>query len=213
MKLLSINGKISLSLLLIFTSFLIYLTDHYILTIGFYESNGDLLTGFPAQDAGIYGALQKWVYISSAVYLLIKLAVISLTLHTALYLRDQEVSFGKIWNMVVICEFLFLIPALFKILSFRYTFEHGSLLDWNHYYFFSALMLFPDASADWSYALQSLNLFEVIYWFLLAAGISKITSNSFDDSLKTVVSSYIPALFIWIAAVTFFTLLMFPSFG
>jgi hypothetical protein len=134
-------------------------------------------------------------------------------IHTALYLNDQQVSTTKIFKVVVLAEFIFLLPAVIKIVTFNYTFPHGNLLDWHRYYILSLLSFFDNVPADWYYALQTANLFEVVYWFLLAFGICKITSLNFDGSLRLVLSSYLPALFIWIAAVTFFTLMMFPSTG
>lgn len=202
-----------MTLLLLMSFLLIYVTDHYILTAGFYENNGNLLSGIPEQDISIYQALQKWVYISSAVYLLMKVGVIALIIHTALFLHNEEVSFRSVLKITILAEFIFLIPAAIKIVTFHYTFEHGTLLDWHRYYIFSALSLFNNVPADWFYALQSFNLFEVTYWFLLALGISKISNLNYDQSLKLVVLSYVPGLLIWIAAITFFTLLMFPVTG
>jgi hypothetical protein len=213
MKYLYQHGKLSMALLLAFTFLLIYLTDHYVLTVGFYQSNGDALSGIPEQDSNVYDALQKWVYFSSAAYLLLKLGLITLIIHTALYLQNEDVQFISIFKIVTLAEFIFLIPAALKLLSFNYTFEHATLLDWHRYYVLSALSLFNDVPADWYYALQSLNLFEVAYWFLLALGISRITNLSFDNALKTIVLSYVPALLIWVVSVTFCTLLMFPSTG
>ncbi|MFD0764519.1 hypothetical protein ACFQZI_06620 [Mucilaginibacter lutimaris] len=213
MKFLYRHGKLSLALLFTITFLLIYLTNTYVLTTGFYEANGDPLAATPAQGAIIYEALQKWVYLSSAAYLLIKIGVIALILHTALFLQDLEVPFRRIVKIVVLAEFTFLIPAFIKLVSFNYTFQHGNLLDWHKYYILSALSIAGEVPADWYYTLQTLNLFEVTYWFILAYGISKITQKPFDESLRTVVCSYVPGLFLWVVAVTFFTLMMFPTAG
>jgi hypothetical protein len=213
MKLLFKHGILSFALLLLLTFLLIYLTDHYILTVEFYKNNGNALSGIPEQDLSIYQALQKWVYVSSAVYLLMKLCVITLIIHTALYLQNEDVSFRSVLKITILAEFVFLIPAAIKIFCFYYTFEHVNLLDWHRYYVFSALSLFSDVPADWFYALQCFNVFEVAYWFLLALGISRISRLNYDQSLRLVVFSYVPGLLIWIAAVTFFTLIMFPATG
>jgi hypothetical protein len=213
MKSLFKNGTPALALLLMLTFLLIYITTHHILTVGFYENNGDPLSGIPGQDLNVYETLQKWIYIYSAVYLLIKLGVITLILHTALYLNNQDVSISKIFSVTVLAEFIFLIPATVKIISFPYTFPQGTLLDWHRYYVLSLLSLFENIPADWYYALQTVNVFEIVYWFLLAYGVSKIATLNYDRSLRIVVTSYVPALVIWIAAVTFFTLVMFPSTG
>jgi hypothetical protein len=206
-------GKLSLALLLASTFLLIYLTDRYILTAGFYKANGHSLSVIPNQNGHVLEAMQKWVYLSSAVYLVLKLCVITVILHTAYYLRDQRVAIGSIFKAVVLADFVFLIPAALKLISFNYTFPQGTLLDWHGYYVLSALSLFHDVPGDWYYALQSLNLFEVGYWFALALGLSRITGSGFAEALKTVVCSYVPALAVWIVSVTFFTLTMFPATG
>jgi hypothetical protein len=192
---------------------LIYLTDHYILTINFYENSGDPVAGVPAQESVVYESLQKWIYLASALYLFMKLFFISLVLYTALYLSSHPVPFGKIFNVAVLADFIFLIPAAIKFFWFQYKYPDGTLADWHRVYVLSALSLFDSAPADWYYALQTLNAFEVTYWFLLAYGLHKISSMDYDQSLRLVVCSYVPALFIWVATVTFCTLVMFPNTG
>lgn len=75
MKYMYQHGKLSLALLLALNFSLIYLTDRYVLTVGFYENNGDPLTGIPGSGVGVYEALQKWVCFSSAAYLLFKIGI------------------------------------------------------------------------------------------------------------------------------------------
>ena len=195
------------------TFILIYITNHYILTISFYESNGDPVAGIPDQESQVYENLQKWIYLSSVIYLLIKLFLIALILYTALYLSEHPIQFNKIFNVVLIAEFIFFIPAIAKILWFHYQYPAGTLTDWHKVYIFSALSLFEFAPADWSYALQTLNAFEVGYWFLLAFGIYKVSGMNYDQCLRIVVLAYLPTLFISVATVTFFILMMFPNTG
>jgi hypothetical protein len=213
MKLLLKNGTLNLLVLLLLTFVLINITNRYILTSGFYSNGGDPLSGVPGQEVSIYENLQRWIYISSAAYLIVKLAAISLVLYTALYLADQQVTYKDIFNVVVLAEFVFLIPAVIKITSFYYVFPHGTLEDWRQYYILSTLSLFKYASPDWYYALQTVNVFEICYWFLLALGIYRISGLNYDKSVQIVVTAYLPALFIWVASVTFCTLMLFPASG
>lgn len=200
-------------LLLAVSFLLIYITNKCILSVGFYNNSGDIFSGVPGQDTNVYDALQKWIYVSDIFYTLIKVFIITLILYTALFLKDQQVSFSRLLNVVIYAEYIFFIPAILKIIWFSYRYPNGTLADWHKTYLFSALSLFGDLPADWYYPLQTLNLFEVGYWFLLAYGISKITRLDFDRSLKTVVFSYVPALLVWVATVAFFTLVIFPSNG
>jgi hypothetical protein len=202
---------LTLGILIGATFLLIYLTDKYILTLNFYENSGDPVSGIPGQESQVYDNLQKWIYFSSALYLLVKLGMIALILYTALFLADQHVAFNRVFNVVVLAEFVFFIPAIIKVLWFHYYYPNGSLLDWHRFYVLSAITVFGSAPADWFYALQTLNVFEIGYWFLLAYGISRITEMNFDRSLRIVVFSYVPALFLWIAVVTFCCLMLFPG--
>jgi hypothetical protein len=56
------------------------------------------------------------------------------------------------------------------------------------------------------YPLQTVNAFELLYWFALAYGISKVTKSDLQGGMKVVLSSYVPALLLWIVFVTFLSL-------
>jgi hypothetical protein len=207
------SGLFALCVLIGLTLFLIYITDRYILTVNFYENSGDPVSEIPGKTAGVFATMQRWIYLSSAVYLLVKITLIALILHTGLYLSDQTISFKKIFRVTVLAEFIFLIPAAVKIIYFHYWYPVGTLSDWHRCYVLSALSLVDAVPADWTYALQTLNVFEVGYWFILAFGIYRISGMRYDRSLALVICSYLPALVIWVAAVTFFTLMMFSNMG
>jgi hypothetical protein len=190
---------------------LIWLNNHYVLTVDFYHSSNESLLGLPGQDILTYATLQKWIYVTSAAYLLTKLVIVSILIYTALFLFHQETNFKSVFNIVVKAEYLFYVPAIIKLCWFQYEYPEGNLSDWHKVYILSALSVFDNVPADWSYALQSLNLFELAYWFLLAYGIQKVTNMSFDRSLKLVTVSYIPALFIWIATIAFCSIMISPG--
>jgi hypothetical protein len=200
--------------LLIGASFItIYYTDKYILTANFYIANGDIFDEGAAKELQIYYKLQEWIYFFSAVYLVIKIGIISILLSTALYLNNYTVSFWKITNVVVASEFIFLIPAALKILHFYQSPTPVDKESWNHFYFLSAMQFFDKVPADWILVFQTLNLFEITYWFLLAYGIYKISKVSFDRSLHIVLISYVPALCIWVVTITFCSVMLFPQNG
>jgi hypothetical protein len=185
----------------------------FLIGINFYENSGDPLSGISGEGNDVYHSLQKWIYISSALYLLIKLCFVSLILYAALYLTENPVAFQKVFLISTVSESVFFIPAALKIAWFHYYYPEGTLNDWHKMYLFSALSILKTSPADWSYALQTLNLFEFAYWFLLAYGIYKFAGITYDQSLRIVIYAYVPALFIWVAAITFVTLVMFPAMG
>lgn len=213
MKTLLKSNFFGLGVLLGLSFILIAIAGKYILSVGFYNNSGDIFSGVPGQDAGIYDALQKWIYISDVVYTILKVNFIALIIYTALYLKNETVSFKRLLNIVIYCEYVFLIPAAIKIPWFLYRYPNGKVAEWHQTYVLSALSLFRDVPVDWYYPLQTLNVFEVAYWFLLAVGISRISRLDFDNALRTVLISYVPSLIIWVAAVSFCTLVLFPQYG
>ncbi len=213
MKFSNKKALISLTVLVTLTLLLILITNHNILTLDFYANSGDPVAGVHSQDIESFEYIQKWIYLFSAIYLFIKIAFIALILYTALYFADHQVRFVGIFQVAIYAEFVFIVPAAAKIIFFHRYYPHGTLTDWHKFYIGSVLTIFDMAPADWFYALQTLNIFEVTYWFALAFGIYRLSDLNFDRSLQVVLYSYVPALIIWIAAVTFFTLMMFPNTG
>lgn len=199
------------SVLLALTYVLIALTNHYILTPDFYQKSGSALSGLPGGELAIYENMKKWIYFSEAIYLLVKIFAISLIFYTALFLSGKAVSLGQIFKVTLLSEYLFLVPAVIKIVWFYDYYPNASLTDWHKTYVLSALSIFDTVPGDWYYALQTLNIFEVAYWFVLGFGISSISDLSYDHSLRIVVTSYLPALFIWVCLVSFISLMFFPG--
>ncbi|WPU99085.1 hypothetical protein SNE26_24025 [Mucilaginibacter sp. cycad4] len=202
---------ISLSVYLGLSLLLISITNHYILTINFFENSNEFLSGIPGQEQEIYNNLQKYLYLSSCIYSTFKIGLIALVIYTGLYLSNQQTSFSKTFLITLRSELIFLIPAAIKIIWFKYYYPSGTLADWHRVYIFSALSFFDAIPADWYYPLQTLNAFEIIYWFILARGVQRVTQLNYDKSLRIVVCSYVPALFVWIVFVSFCTVVLSPG--
>lgn len=142
------------------------------------------------------------------VFIFIKVHLITICLSIGSFLFDRKAKYKDILNIVLKADFLFLGVIVIKILWFsiiqtNYTFE-----DIQAFYPLSLSNLFkPDEIESWLlYPLQLVNLFEVVYWFLLAFGISKIIEGKFWKSFEMVIASYGTGLLIWIAFVVFMNL-------
>jgi hypothetical protein len=207
------SNLISLSAVLALTLAIVSTSNRVILTRSFFDKSGQALSAIPGQDVLLYAGLQKWIYVLTALYLLFKIYLVSLILYTALYIADHLVAFFLILHMVTLCELLFSLSAVIKIWWFHHYYPHGSLLDWHRFYTLSALSILDSIPADWCYPLQTLNAFEVAYWFLLAYGIARISGLHYWHSFKIIAFSYLPALFIWIVVVCFCAIMYFPNHG
>ena len=195
------------------TLFLVYLTDRYILTFNFYAISAGDSSVFGDVGVSVYKKVERFVYLFSAGYLLLKILAIAAILRTALYLNNASLPFGKVFLTVTAAEYIFLIPAVIKIYWFHHYYPQGNLSVWHRFYPLSAMSFLSDVPADWIYPLQTLNVFEVIYWFLLAFGLSRTSGLTFDRSIRLVVTSYLPVLFIWVTVAVFSSLLLFPQTG
>ena len=61
--------------------------------------------------------------------------------------------------------------------------------------------------APWSiYAIQILNLFELLYWFVLAFLLTGLLKKNFWSSFEFVLSTYGLGLFFWVVFVVFLSL-------
>jgi hypothetical protein len=205
------SNLISLGILLGLTLMLIKIANYYVLTLNFYDNSGEYLSGVPEREHDVYDALQRYIYLSAIAYTVLKLFLITLIIHTALYLAGQQMKFGRALNIVIFSEYVFLLSVIIKIIWFKIEYPAGILADWHKISILSMLSLFKNATPDWYYPLQTFNLFEIAYWFILAYGIKRATSLTYDQSIKIVVSSYVPALFIWVSTVAFCTVMVFPQ--
>lgn len=191
---------------------LISRTNSLILTPNFYKNSGDLL-GYDESALLVYSNIQKWVYFFQVIYLTVKLFLIALILYTTLYLSKQTVRFTGVLCVVILAENIFILAAFLKLLWFYHFDPAGTLQDWQRTYLLSLLTIIPNVKAAWYYPLQTLNVFEIAYWLLLAYGLSKVTKLDFDRSLQIVLKGYVPALIVWMACVLFVTLVFFPAQG
>lgn len=123
---------------------------------------------------------------------------------------DKEIKFKTLFNIVVKAEFVFLLVILCKTIWFYVFQQDYTLEDLQYFYPLSAINITGyDGLKPWfAYPLQTLNLFEVTYWILLAYLLGKELKITTDMGLNIVASSYGVGLLIWVVAVMFFTLNM-----
>jgi hypothetical protein len=210
---LRINANLFLWLIVLIgaTLLMIFITNRFILTVNFYERNGQPMSGIPDMESLVYERVKKVIYVYAMIYLVIKVFAITVVLATGLYFFDIQVSFRDLLRVAVWCEFVFLIPAALKIGWFWQDRNNVDLLSWQNFYPLSAASLISDTKPAFLLPMQTLNIFEVSYWLLLAAGIEKIAGIKFDKALKIICCSYMPALFIWVVFVIYFTVIYFPQ--
>lgn len=150
----------------------------------------------------------QWLsYIAVPVLLLLKLSLIATCLALGFFFTSNQVNFKLFFNIAVFAELILLLPILIKLLWFLFIQTDYDLDDLTLFYPLSALNLFDTTNLPryWLAPLQTLNLFEVAYWFLLAYGVADATGFSVKRSFGLVMSSYGVGLLLWVVLVMFLT--------
>ena len=153
---------------------------------------------------------QKWQwlgYVLLPVILLLKIAVISSVLYMGTFFFEKKIAYKRLFTIVTKAEFIFVLVALVKLLWFVFQDDY-TLQDVQSFYPLSALSVvgYEELQPWFVYPFQTLNLFELAYWIILAWLIGREIQSTTDKALKIVASSYGSALLIWVVAVMFFTL-------
>lgn len=157
---------------------------------------------------------EYWAYLLLFIFNLIKYSIIALIIQTGIFLWGFKISYSQLFRVVIVAEFIFLFPLIIKLVWFYFVETNYTLEELQQFYPLSILNVFyvKQISQLWFYPLQLLNVFELLYWFILALGISKVIKKDFDKSLRIVLSSYLPALFIWVIFILFITLTLSPAY-
>lgn len=141
--------------------------------------------------------------------LLIKTSLIASVLYIGTFFFSKiTVSFKQLWSILVNAEFIFLLVPVFKIAWFYFFQPNYKLEDIQYFYPLSVLNIIGYKGLEpWCiYPFQTLNLFELAYWLILAYYIGKFTQSNMDNGLKIALYSYGPALLLWVVTIMFFTL-------
>ncbi|NBA78875.1 hypothetical protein GOQ04_25205 [Emticicia sp. ODNR4P] len=112
----------------------------------------------------------------------------------------------------MLAEIPFLIVPVIKLFWFLFIQTHYDLNDLQYFFPLSALQLFDvQKLPSWQvYPLQLMNVFELIYWVLLAYWLKKLLNLSLNKSMEVVASSYGTGLLLWVVFITFLSLNLAP---
>ncbi len=153
----------------------------------------------------------SWVgYVFVPVILFVKFSLISLLIYSGVFLFNlhQEITLDRIFRVVTASEIIIIFASLLKFLWFLFFAGNYTLNDLNFFYPLSLINLFSltEVNRMWVFPLQIVNIFQMLYILSLSAGMYRVSSVRRADTEKIVLTTYIPALVIWVAFVMFLTL-------
>ncbi len=189
-----------------------YLTNKFL-------SLEDLIYGFYSEQFAkeqieqIIQNQEKWSWISYAIIpflILIRTSLVALCLNIGLFFYDTEnkIKFKQLFKVALLGEFVLVLVGFVKLIYFLFIKTDYTLQDIQQFYPLSYInFLDINKLEPWLiYPLQTINLFEIAYFFILVYGLHKLLKNNYWKSFEITAASYGTGLVIWLGLVMFLTL-------
>lgn len=129
-----------------------------------------------------------------------KFTVIAFVVWVGCFMFGYRVTYTQCWGVVIGAEYVFLIPEIMKILWFMTVQTDPTLQDISSFYPLSLMNLVDYSAIDkrWAYPLRALNVFEIVYWFLMVEGIQHFARKDKKYIWIIVSCSYILLFALWL---------------
>lgn len=129
-----------------------------------------------------------------------KFTVIGFVVWVGCFLFGYRITFSQCWSVVMVAEFVFIIPELLKIGWFFFLNTDPNLLEIRAFYPFSLMNFFDyqDVRNQYAYPLKALNLFEVVYIYVLVNGVHFYSRRDRKAAWWIISCSYIFLFLLWL---------------
>ncbi len=187
----------------------LFIQQRYILTDQvYYNTLGEQLT-IERIDA-LLQIRQKWQWLSYVlipVMLLVQVLFISICLSAGAILLDYKISFRRIFAMVVKALAVFAIGKIVHALLLQFM-DVQTMDDLLRAEVFSLLgWIDKGGLPDWIlYPLSVVNIFEALFWLLLAGGMGYLLEKRWTRMIGFVAATYGIGLLVWVLFIVFLQL-------
>lgn len=153
----------------------------------------------------------KWDWLGFVIlpiFLFVKVLVVAVCLEVGNFILDWKLQFKQLLRIVILAETVFLFVAFLRIIWFLLFPENLSLEYIQSFYPLSLINVIGTGNLPkyLIYPLQLINVFELIYWIVLAYLIGTYANKTFDKSLGFVAKTYGLGLFAWVVLVVFLSI-------
>lgn len=151
-------------------------------------------------EMGLFHLMNGLQYLGIPLMYLYKFTVIAFVIWIGCFMFGYKLTYTQLLGIVLVGEFVFLIPEVLKIGWFFFFVGDPDYFDLSAFYPFSLLQLFDYTSLHpkWMYPLKALNLFEVFYWIALVAGVHYSANKRKNVAYYIVSSSYVLMFGLWL---------------
>jgi hypothetical protein len=157
-----------------------------------------------------FSLFRKWEWLSillNVIIVFLRIVATSIVIYIGFFFLEERILFKKIFSSVIICELIFIFQMIVRIIYFAFI---SPPININEFKIMplSVLSLFSYEKIDeWMYyVLNTLNIFELIYFVVLCFLISKSQYNSFKKTVSTIFYSYGIGLFLFMILISFMQL-------
>ena len=155
------------------------------------------------QEDGRFGPFQMLntlQFVSIPIIYGYKISLITFVLWIGAFMFGYKITYTQMWKIVAVSETIFLIPEFLKIIYFILVDFQPTIYDIKAFYPLSLISFFnyDTLALNWHYPLKALNLFEVLYWFVLIEAIHVKAQKKRSYATAIVFSSYVLFFFVWL---------------
>ena len=132
-----------------------------------------------------------------------KFTVIGFVLWVGCFLFGYRITFGQCWSVVMVAEFVFIIPEVLKIIWFIFIDTDPTLPEIRAFYPLSLMNFFTydEVGKEYAYPLRAISLFEVLYIFVMVKGVNFYAFRQHKQNTASwwiVSCSYILIFLLWL---------------
>lgn len=155
-------------------------------------------------ELGMFKLISSLQYFTIPLIYLIKFTFIAFFLWVGCFGFGYKITYSNCWHIVLVAEIIFIFPELIKLIWFIVFETDPNFGEVRAFYPFSLMNFFnfETVESKWHYPLKSLNLFEIIYWFLLVAGIYVKSHKIYRQSVIIVIFGYVLPFIFWLGYYT-----------
>jgi hypothetical protein len=151
----------------------------------------------------------QWVaYIIMPLIILCKTSLVAICLNVGTLFAGYKIPFGKLFRIAAIAEGVFVLSSFVRMMWLYFVVQPSTIQEIKLFYPLSLLSFFSSGTVEsWlMYPLQTINIFELTYWAVLALGMKWVLNEKFGRSFSLVMSSYGVGLLLWGLFITFLSI-------
>lgn len=133
-----------------------------------------------------------------------KVTIIAFILWTGAFMFGYRITYKQMWHIALVSETVFLLPEFVKIMWFIMVDHQPEIPEILAFYPLSIMNLvdYESLGQNLHYPFKALNLFEILYWFVLVEAVHLTAKKKWNYAFAIVFTTYVPAFLIWLVYYT-----------